>query len=189
MVEVLGAAVSVEQGGYLTRAGWHLVYLLLFGLPAAWGLRPPWAVEWLGLPLLPLALILWCGVYLLLVGVPAVLFTGFIFTNFGADPSGRYFLPLAVPFALAGAEMVAGLERLNGWRWGIVVFILVYQLWGNVQVALQPKPGFTTQFDQETIINHRYDGDLIAFYWKKGRRVAIAIIGLCIHWRLNRVNH
>lgn len=185
LVELLGSAVSVEQGGFLTKIGLHLINLLLLGLPAAWGLRPPWSVEWLVLPILPFILIFWMAVsvfivrkmarqgpqhaiYMLLGGIPAVVFAGFIFTNFGADPSGRYFLPLAVPLALAGVQMILGLERLRGWRMYLVGLILAYQLLGNAQIAQKTPPGFTTQFDQQTIVDHRYDADLIAFLQQKG---------------------
>ena len=86
-------------------------------------MRPPWEVLWLGLPLLPLILLFWMAVIVfilrpvsrshpdranqaLLVGVMLTLLLGFILTPFGADPSGRYFLPLAVPLSLFAAAMI-----------------------------------------------------------------------------------
>jgi len=184
-LELFGSAIAVEQGGLAVRVGQHLVSLLLLGLPAAWGLRPPWSVDWLGLPLLPFALMFWLAVmgylarqmlrpgprraaFLLVGGVPTSLVAAFLFTNFGADPSGRYFLPLVVPLALAAAVMVTGLTRLGNWRWLLMGLIVCFQAWGNAQAALRYPPGFTTQFDQETIVEHRYDGALMAFLREKG---------------------
>jgi hypothetical protein len=41
--------------------------------------------------------------------------------------------------------------------------ILVFQFWGNLQSALYYPPGFTSQFDATTIIEHRDDQALIQF--------------------------
>ena len=180
IMELTGSAVAVEHSSWISRVGLHFINLLLLGLPAALGLRPPWSVDWLALPLLPFALMVWGAiiifwarkaarpnperpVYLLLAGIPLTFSVGFLFTNFGVDPSGRYFLPLAVPLALTAVQMTAGVKRLQMWRWMILVFIGVFQLWGNVQVALTMQSGFTTQFDKFTILDHSQDSDLIAF--------------------------
>ena len=109
--------MAVEKETWLVRTGNHLVNFLLLGLSVLFGLRPPWGVRWLGLPLLPFVLIFWLVVlgfffrkftrrsvhqaeYALLAGVVGTLLAGFLFTPFGADPSGRYFLPLSIPLAL-----------------------------------------------------------------------------------------
>ena len=189
--ELLGSAVAVEQATWLQRTGLHLINLLLLALPAALGLRPPWTVEWLALPLLPLVLIAWGGVvwfwvkkmgepipsrpaYQLFAGLTGTLCAGFLFTSFGVDPSGRYFLPLAVPLALVAGERAWSLERvgrvsLGVWgRAGFLGLIVLFQLWGNVQVALRYPPGLTTQFDRQTILDHRSMADLMAFLREKG---------------------
>lgn len=185
LIELLGSAVSVERVSWLERTGQHLVNLLLVGLPAAFGLRPPWSVDWLVVPLLPLVLAAWIAVFLFIIrkiarggesravygllgGVILVLLLGFLFTSFGVDPSGRYFLPLAVPMALAAAEMGRSIRKPGWVSYALFGLFVVYQIGGNVQVALRFPPGLTTQFDQRTIIDHRYDSELAAFLRAQG---------------------
>jgi hypothetical protein len=93
----------------------------------------------------------------------------FLLTPFGADPSGRYFLPLAVPLALLAASMIF---HLRG-RWGngvyaLAGFILLFNLIGTIQTAMKYPPGLTTQFDPVAQIDHHYDGALIAFLKEHG---------------------
>jgi hypothetical protein len=182
--ELFGSAVSVEQGGFLSRLGAHLVNLVVLGGTALFGLRPPWEVRWLALPLLPLALIFWLGAsgflivkmlrnnahrleYWLLGGVGIVLVSGFLFTSFGVDPSGRYFLPLSVPLALAAAEMVQVLLKKTAWQGLAIGIVLAFNFWGTLQSAADP-PGITTQFYAPSAIDHRYDAQLLAFLDQAG---------------------
>ncbi len=180
--ELLGSAVSVEQGSWLARTGMHLVNLVLLGSSAIFGFRPPWGIRWLALPILPVALIAWGIVlfhayrrlkrqapeYAMLAGVALTLAAGFLFTSFGVDPSGRYFLPLAAPLAILAADFAEKGTAKSWLRTAVPVVIVLYQLAGNLQVALSYPPGFTTQFDATTIVEHRYDDDLIAFLVEKG---------------------
>ena len=184
--ELFGSAVSVEQGGLVSRLGAHLLNLLVLGGTALFGLRPPWEVRWLALPLLPVALIFWLGVsgflvrnmlrnnphrlvYWLLGGVGLVFAAGFLFTSFGVDPSGRYFLPLSVPLALAASEMVQAWPRLRKTAWQMLCIgvVLVFNLWGTLQAAVYP-PGITTQFYATSAIDHRYDAQLLNFLDQAG---------------------
>lgn len=187
--ELFGSAVSVETGPWLARVGQHVINFLLLGLSAALGFRPPWNVQWLALPLLPLALIFWLGVlaffarrlrkdspyraeYALLAGIFAVLLAGFLFTSFGVDPSGRYFVPLAVPLALVAAQMLLFIAKQPRYGAPAAVFltllVVTYQLWGNIQCAVRFPPGLTTQFYEPTIIDHRADQALIDFLRQEG---------------------
>lgn len=185
ITELTGSAVSVEQGPWLVRSGMHLIYFLLLGLPVIFGLRPPWAVEWLAFPLIPFALAGW-GIllvesarlakrqialqkgYWLLLGVGVTLIGGFVFTAFGVDPSGRYFLPLAVPLALMVAAG-ASFSQLPQWLpRAALMSIMSFQVAGNLQAGLTYPPGLTTQFDAPTILEHRYDGELIRFLQDQG---------------------
>jgi hypothetical protein len=186
MMELLGSAVAVERLSWLERTGIHLVNYLLLGIPSALGLRPPWTVEWLGLPLLPLVLVAWGAViwfwvkqvtkpseyrsaYGLFAGQAILLSAGFLFTSFGVDPSGRYFLPLAVPLALIAGERAWSFNHFRNisfGRGGRVVFLgvlVTFQIWGNFQVAMSYPPGLTTQFDQQTVLDHRYLPELMTF--------------------------
>ena len=183
--ELLGSAVAVEQVNWLARTGMHLVNLALLGFTVIFGFRPPWGITWLALPILPLALIAWVIVliharqsmlkpspsrsgFALLAGVGLTLFAGFLFTSFGVDPSGRYFLPLAVPLAIFAADFAWRGIAKKWLRFTVPGVIILFQLFGNLQSALTYPPGFTTQFYEPTIIEHRYDAELIGFLKEKG---------------------
>ncbi len=180
VTELMGTAVAVEQGSYLARVFGHIFNLLLLGGTVIFGLRPPWEVSWLALPLLPFALIFWAGVLILAVrgvspkaerweerrtlgGVFWTLAVGFVFTSFGVDPSGRYFIPLAVPLALAAAEAVQQVHIRWLWRGILLGVIILFNFWGTAQSAQQNPPGITTQFYNQTIIDHTRMDELISF--------------------------
>ncbi len=177
--ELFGGAVAVEGGSWLLRSLNHSVNFLLLGLPAALGMRPPWEVRWLALPLLPLALGFWIvagvflfrrrsaddpqrKVFLVLAGIIGVLALLFIFTPFGVDPSGRYFLPFAIPLALgAGGWLLALKPRyLAGILAGLV---LVFNLWGTLDCALKNPPGITTQFYKPAQVDQSKMPELVNF--------------------------
>jgi hypothetical protein len=184
--ELSGSAVSVEGGNWLSRSATHLLYFIFLGLPAVLGLRPPWEVRWLVLPLIPFILIGWGLVFVFfirsikstitqirtkwytLLGSIGLLTTGFVFTPFGLDPSGRYFLPLAVPFALILAwVMVSKIKKTRIMIIAILLF-LVFHGTGTWQTAEKNPPGITTQFDSVSWIDHRYDAELISFLQANG---------------------
>lgn len=183
-----GAIAGVEQLPWLLQIGRHILGLGLLGATAALGMRPPWEVYWLALPLLPFILIFWMAVIVfifrrvsapgperaaqaLLVLVMLALLLGFILTPFGADPSGRYFLPLVVPLSLFAAAMIVEL----GARYGVVAYslvalLLVFHAWGIAQSALRFPPGITTQFYAPSQVDQRALPDLIAFLRQHGER-------------------
>ena len=189
-LESLAAARLLESKvlAGLSQTLQHLLNLMLFGLTAAIGLRPPWDLVWLGGLLAPFALAFWLGVIVwifrshrnepqqqgadsatfegrwLLTGVILVLVVAFLLTPFGADPSGRYFLPLAAPLALYAAELIVALKyRYGKWTFSLVGVVLLFQLTGILQSGLKNPPGITTQFYSLTQVDHRYDQILIDF--------------------------
>ncbi|MCK4489807.1 MAG: hypothetical protein KAU23_06075, partial [Anaerolineales bacterium] len=154
--------------------------LILFGGTVIMGLRPPWDVRWLMMPLLPFVLIFWFSVLFssitkmyrnknqselwIISLIGTVLLAGFIFTPFGSDPSGRYFTPLIVPMALFGADLIVSkLSRKTLLQLGLLFLVLIYNLGGTVQSALDFPPGLTTQFDEVAQIDQRKMGELIDF--------------------------
>jgi 4-amino-4-deoxy-L-arabinose transferase-like glycosyltransferase len=188
LLELTGSAVAVEQGSWMMRTLSHLFNFFVLGLTAALGLRPPWEVRWLALPLLPFALAFWMAAvgffirqairpnpyrsaYRMLGGIVLAVTAGFVLTSFGVDPSGRYFLPLTVPLALAAAHMIHSKIRSIGWQAAVVGVVLAFNLWGTLQVALHYPPGITTQFDLQTAVDHRYDDELMQFLYDQDERV------------------
>jgi len=177
-----GAIAGVEGLSWLSQNIQHLFNFLLLGLTVIFGIRPPWEIRWLALPLIPLVIFFWIGVlvftvyelkrrnYLhverivVLLGIGITLIAAFILTPFGADPSGRYFLPLAIILALLASDMILKLKTKYGrWAYGLAGMIILFQLWGTVQLILINPPGLTTQFDAVTQVDHRYDEKLINF--------------------------
>jgi 4-amino-4-deoxy-L-arabinose transferase-like glycosyltransferase len=133
------------------------------------------------LPLIPFALAFWTAVillggrrvfrarsrsdgFLLLAGMSALLLLGFLFTPFGNDPSGRYFVPLMLPLFILAAKMIVewtpGRELL---RAGLVAGLLVFNAGGTVQSLLNYPPGLTTQFDRVAQVDHGEMDRLIRF--------------------------
>lgn len=181
-----GAIYGVEGLPWLQATAQHLLSLFLLGFTVIFGLRPPWNTDWLAWPFLPLALAFWMGVVAsmagqirqqddrraerwLLLGVCLTLLLAFILTPFGADPSGRYFVPLAVPLALFGGAFLAQVGERRPWLAVTLLGVaLVFNLWGTVQSVMRFPPGLTTQFHAPTQIDHADDARLIEFLLTMG---------------------
>jgi 4-amino-4-deoxy-L-arabinose transferase-like glycosyltransferase len=186
--ELGGEAIAGVEGlSFIGQVFQHLLNLLLLGSTAIFGMRPPWEVRWLGLPLLPFVLMFWIGVILfafrrlrqkdnlykssqmIIAAVAMTLVLAFVLSPFGVDPSGRYFLPIVVVLSLFAAEMILHLVASWGrWAWGLVGLVLAFNLWGTIQSALNCPPGMTTQFDPVAQIDHSYDQELISFLEEVG---------------------
>jgi 4-amino-4-deoxy-L-arabinose transferase-like glycosyltransferase len=160
--ELFGSAISgASSSNPFFAILAHLYNFLLFGTTVIFGLRPPWEIRWLAKPLLPLALAFWLVILIyairslaekdeaqlgrwILVGVMTTLVVGFILTPFGADPSGRYFLPLAVPISLFAAEFCANLHqrfKKISWTYLLPSAIIAFNLWGTLEAAHVTPPG------------------------------------------------
>ena len=180
--ELLGAAVAgASPAGLAAAIASHAVNLALFGPTVLLGLRPPWGVTPLGMPFAPLVALLWLVAVLigvrksswppeglpgraLLIGVGGTLVAGFVLTPFGADPSGRYFLPLAVPLAIVAAAGVQAAMTRTKKRWPLALagLVLAFNL-GTTWQAAAAAPRLTTQFDSSTIYDHAYQDQLVNF--------------------------
>ncbi len=188
LAELMGSAIAGATPGEPLRAVLsHIVNLLLFGVTVTFGLRPPWAVRPLAVALLPLAVLFWIAAlagirgwpprsgqarvaWRLMMGMVATLLIGFVLTPFGADPSGRYFVPLWIPLAIVGGGFVAGLWGRGRRSLAVagLLGILIFHLWGTVEAARRQPPGITTQFDPVTWIDHSYDEALVSFLQEQG---------------------
>ena len=196
VLEALGSAIAGASSPQPVFAAFeHAFNFLLFGPTVIWGMRPPWGAEFLALPLVPFALATHIGATgfvirrlsrardaarlgrLLLAGVCAAVIAAFILTPFGADPSGRYFLPMAAPVALFTAELFHWLrlrrrQRRSLWRkWFgqvLALGLVVFYWWGNVQSAAAYPPGLSTQFDPNVRVDQRSLSDLMDFLRAEG---------------------
>jgi len=185
--ELLGSAIAgASPQGLIAATASHAVNLALFGPTVVFGLRPPWGVSPLGMPVTPIIAILWlAAIWIglrrsswpteglpgrnLLIGAALAIAAGFIVTPFGADPSGRYFLPLASPLAVILAAGVDGAVRRSGSRWPLAIAALVlgFNSWTSFQAAAG-QSRMTTQFDSSTIYDHSYDDRLVEFLLEHG---------------------
>lgn len=196
LTETMGAAIAGASPAHPVFAALeHLFYFLLFGLTVVWGMRPPWGTDFLALPLVPYALAVNIGALViagrrlrgrrdqatagrwLLAGTLATVVVSFVLTPFGADPSGRYFLPMATPLALFLAEMLHWLRlrrrrRRSSWRkWFgqvLALGLVAFYWWGNVEAAARFPPGLTTQFDPVAQVDQRDLEAVIAFLQANG---------------------
>ena len=95
----------------------------------------------------------------------------FLLTRFSSDPSGRYFVPLAFPLAVALAAWVVRLPRVAMLL--VVALVLGYHAAGQVAAA-RSELGFTTQFVAQTHLPNRDDQALIDFMRARGLRLGLA---------------
>ena len=177
--ENLGKVVDVSGTSYLLSLLLHLRNLLLFGVTVIFGIRSPWELEILAKPILPLAVAAWIFIFYFsrklgsephkqefmgMIFLVCVVFGfGFVFTPFGNDPSGRYFLPVIHMLALFAGITLGALRHKPLLPGVLVVIILAFNIWGVVESARKTPPGLTTQFDPVAQIDHRYDEELINF--------------------------
>ncbi len=155
--------------------------LVLFGIPGLVGLRFPWSVAYFapafGLVVLGIyAAAIWRaarrsdaladGGRLLMLGMLAGFAAIFVASTFGADPTGRYFLPLNLPLAILAGSLVSVVWQEGRARrtlaGGMAVLLIGYSAAGQISAAGQP-PGFTTQFDPVSHLPNDHDAELIAF--------------------------
>jgi len=175
-----GAIKGAGTGLLLTRPLSRTLNLFVFGGTALLGLRPPWEIRWLMLPLLPIILIFWLSVLVfsvkkmieqkeyrainILALMGLILTAGFIFSPYGDDPSGRYFLPLMVPMAIYGANLlVTQFKERRILEYVAITLVLVFNIGGTFQSVKLNPPGITTQFDKVAQVDQRYMDELIAF--------------------------
>ena len=182
--ELAGGAVAVESLGWPARTAHHALYALLFGLPVTLGLRPPWDVRVL-VPVLAAGAALvytvaaaawwragrpWRGTWWVPAGVAVTLLAGFLFTAFGTDPSGRYFLPVT---QMAFLGLAGVLPRLR-WRgkplgWTLLGFLVLFQAASTAQAAANPDR-LTTQFAPDARLAPDEVPRLAAFLEARGER-------------------
>ncbi|MGW8251788.1 MAG: hypothetical protein ACWGO1_14175, partial [Anaerolineales bacterium] len=115
--------------------------------------------------------------FILLTSIPVLTTIGFILTPFGADPSGRYFLPMAIPMSLFAAEAIWAIiewgltiPKKHAFRvtYAVIALMFGYHLLGTLQSVNRYPPGITTQFNPITQIDQRNLASLARFLHSHG---------------------
>ncbi len=155
----------------------RLLSLLALNLPVVLGARFPWYPTYFLPPVALVVLLVYAfalywllrrpsilkpGGRLLVVGMIGLFFALFLVSRFSIDPSGRYFLPMALPLGIVLGTLVAA-ARYAILRIALVVFVIGYQLFGLVSAVQTVPPGITTQFNLDTHIPNDDDQALIDF--------------------------
>jgi 4-amino-4-deoxy-L-arabinose transferase-like glycosyltransferase len=185
--ELGGSAIAGSLQGSLPEVfGIRLLNLIIFGSTVLFGMRPPWAVQWLAPVLLPFALVVSLaavayglfslrrkdamqGVRRMLAGSVLLFSLAYLLTPFGNDPSGRYFLPLYPMYATCCAAMIIRLARQYGRRMLALALIpIAFHAAGNVECALRNPPGITTQFDAVAQVDMRGMQPVLEFLLRQG---------------------
>ncbi len=181
----LEALIDAPAGSVIT-SGWfpaivHRVFSLLFlGLPALWGLRNPWSVEFTLSILAVPVLVLYLGsiVYTLrarnrgrflplAMGVTFVIV--FLATPFGNDGTGRYLLPLYLLVALMAAGLIRALQKQSRFLAAVALaYLLVFAVGATLRARTSTPAGMTAQLDARLQFGNQYDGELISFLQEKG---------------------
>ncbi|MBZ0284769.1 MAG: glycosyltransferase family 39 protein [Anaerolineae bacterium] len=159
--------------------------LLFIGLPTLIGLRFPWSPDYVLLPFgILVALIYIVALFRLarrpnplqpdahglVLGMLSLFVIVFVASTFGADPTGRYFLPLILPLSIALATLQLSVKKFSlrtsvfSVPLGLILlaFVVIFHAAGQFIAASNP-PGFTTQFDPVSHIANDHDAELIAF--------------------------
>ena len=160
--ELRGGAVAVEPGNFFSRILTHTISFLLFAPTVITGLRAPWSTQPINIWFTPFVLAFWILIIYtnfkiyrkfnpiekitanLLLACAAILIAAFIFSSFGADPSGRYFLPITIILSVfAGISLVKFQNKIL--IYGLFVITLIFYIFAMFASAVN-KPGITTQF-------------------------------------------
>lgn len=180
--EIGGSAVAIEIESYPQRTISHAISLVLFGPTVILGLRPPWGVNLIGKLFVPIVIFYWLlAVYLFfkkriykfeevplfvaLFGVIIFVAGGFIFTSFGIDPSGRYFLPIVFPLSVFSGY--AFIKLKNKLIYALGILTLVFQFLGTWTSGTE-KPYITTQFYSPAQVEHLRINELQQFLINEG---------------------
>jgi 4-amino-4-deoxy-L-arabinose transferase-like glycosyltransferase len=168
VTEIGGSAVAIESNSYIQKILSHVFSFLLFGPTVILGLRPPWEINIIGKYFVPIIIFFWIliiymlirkkinpikefEIFIPLIGIILLVVMGFIFTSFGIDPSGRYFLPFAFPLSMFVGYAIIRLD--NKFINILAMLTIVFQIYGSLKSGLHA-PYITTQFYSPAQVNH-----------------------------------
>ena len=163
--------------------GDHALGMLLFGIPTVFGMRFSWLSSYFLAPVGLVVIAIYAlaiyrmvrvdslrpGARRMVLLMMALFCLIFVISPFGADPTGRYFLPLVLPLgitlgtlldSIAGGVAPLWVRRLAPLAIGALA--LGYPLFGQIS-AIRGEYGLTTQFDLLTHIPNDHDTEVIEF--------------------------
>jgi len=160
----------------------NLTVFFFFGIPGLLGFRPPSSPDYLPWPLsLAVFAFFSAAIYTLvrsyrkgnlkvadgvlpILGVLVICFTiVIIFSNYGIDLTGRYYLPLYLVYVFGIALFVwVGWKKKPILGYLLLSFVLVVNGLATWRVAAS-QAKFTDQFTQITMFDNQYDDELITF--------------------------
>lgn len=181
---ITGAASGkADANAPKSSIGDHALGMLLFGIPTVFGMRFSWLSSYFLAPVGLVVIAIYAmaiyrmvrvdslrpgarGMVLLMMALFCVIF---IASPFGADPTGRYFLPLVLPLGVTLGTLLDSIATGGAPVWvrrlaPLVIGALAigYPLVGQIS-AIQGEYGLTTQFDLLTHIPHDHDAEVIEF--------------------------
>ena len=182
--ELGGSAIAgTLSGGLEMVLPLRLLNFFVFGISTLFGLRPSWELRWLFPVLLPVALMVQMAAIAfaagrvrlreparrMLAGSVIALVLVYLFTPFGNDPSGRYFLPLVLVMAAFTADLAVWTASRFGQAARLIpMVLLIYQAAGTMDCAARVPPGITTQFDPVAQVDQRDLPKVIDFLRRHG---------------------
>lgn len=155
--------------------GERVIGLFFLGFPALFGIRFPWLASYfspvVGILIIIIALVAMIAfarrrdiagsARWLLLGIVGLFCVIFLVSRFSSDPTGRYFLPIALPVSIMIGAFVATV-RVRLLAVGITVLVIGYHAAGQLTAATG-EYGLTTQFNLVTHLPNDDDTALIAF--------------------------
>ena len=176
----LGSTVRGEFAGtdmFSLPFGERLIGLFFLGAPTLFGMRFPWTPTYFA-PLFGAVVLLIFIIalfrlvrrsaalkpdaHLLVLSMIGLFCVLYLASRFSTDPTGRYFLPLALPLGIVFGVFIASIRRVV-FQIALVAVVLVYFAAGQINAATTNPPGLTTQFNLVTHIPNDDDDALIAF--------------------------
>lgn len=177
---------SFFDSGLVETTAWeNFIGFLLLGIPGLLGMRFPWADVFAPWPVLLLILIIaqaivvfgfrslrsgndlmapGAGKFLAVFGIVFCLV--FVFSQFGIDATGRYFLPLYMIYFGVGAAFVRFVCRRQR-IWGVLLLAVMLGInAAETYRAATHADKITTQFDPITRFDNSHDDELMDFLFE-----------------------
>ncbi len=124
----------------------------------------------------------------LVLGIIGIFSVIFLVSKFSIDPTGRYFLPLALPCGIVLGTLVDGLRRKERRVLQVAIVALVIGYYGAGQIsAASVQPGLTTQFNLDSHIPN--DDDQALIDWLDAHHIYAGYTTYWVAFRIAFLSH